>query len=144
MEMTVKEYAEREGIKSGAAQARLKRLCKRTSYGTYEVPDDMSIRRKLEGEELEHIKDMLRRGYKTWQIAEMTGIPASTISYRAGGVYKLRREFIAELAQQGLSAREIADKAGVVKHTVCIYLRKLGMKYDKDSGTWKKSKGEET
>lgn len=145
MEMTVKEYAERENIKNSAAHARLKRRCERVRRGIYEVPDSLHFSRKnagnkLSDDKIRRIRELRGQGNKLWQIAVMTGASVSTISKYCGVEKRADKQKRARQAanylREGYTAKQIAQMIGVSKETVVKRLKETGFVWNKSCRKW--------
>lgn len=87
MVITIKEYAEKQGLKYTTAYIRLKRHGKRISRGVYEVEENdagllmqpKGVGGKLSQNEINRIKRLIEKEYPLWAIAEKVGCCEETV-----------------------------------------------------------------
>lgn len=130
MQMSVDEYAKREGIKWMTAYQRLNRRCRIVSKGIYEVPDNFKAKKNTLPEKTrKEIERLSELGFSATAIREKTGCSFNTIKkYRTADSREVMRKnhrFIAKkLRAEGKKGREIAEICGVSISTVWHWLRK--------------------
>lgn len=139
MIMTIKQYAEREGVTKAAAIARLKRWmltgkCEKIERGLYDIPKGLKVGnagRAMPGAKIRRMEVLVRSGMKIWQVAVKLDVSPETVHKYCSDIYRAtieeRNEKIAELAET-CTVPEIADILNISRCTVRNICIKAGVK----------------